>query len=158
MEWCSYSRNSDFDKPRSIVHRCDDDCGGFEYEYCFAECEYRFAEYDTNRKTQPLERSFSSRTLLCSSQNTNCECFPTSSPGPFSSPGRRRGVAISWGIRSKHHTNGFCFLCVLVSLREPTAPLARPQRASYGDVLRNGLVSPPLEGDHLLLKNHISAY
>jgi hypothetical protein len=52
-----------------------------EYEYCFAEYEYRFAEYDTNRKTQPLERSFSFRTLLCSSQNTNCAFFPTSSPG-----------------------------------------------------------------------------
>ena len=89
------------------------DCGGFEYEYrfaeyeycfaeyeycfaeyeyCFAEYEYRFAEYDTNRKTQPLELLFSSRTLLCSSQNTNCECSPTSSPGRFSSPGSRRGV------------------------------------------------------------------
>ena len=29
-----------------MVHRCDDDSGGFEYEYCFAE-------YDTNRKTRP---------------------------------------------------------------------------------------------------------
>ena len=68
MQWYSYSRNSDFDKPRSIVHRCDEDCGGFEYEYCFAEYEYcfaeyeyrfaeyeyRVAEYDTNSKTQPV--------------------------------------------------------------------------------------------------------
>jgi hypothetical protein len=51
MQWYSYSRNSDFDKPRSIIHRCDEDRGGFEYEYCFAEYEYRVAEYDTNPKT-----------------------------------------------------------------------------------------------------------
>ena len=55
MQWYSYSKNSDFDKLRSVDHRCDVDCGGFEYEYCFAEYEYRFAEYDANRKTQPIE-------------------------------------------------------------------------------------------------------
>ena len=34
---------------------------------------------------------------LCSSQNTNCACFPTSSPNPFSSPGRRRGATKCMG-------------------------------------------------------------
>ena len=38
---------------RSVVHRCNDDCGWFEYEYCFAEYEYRVAEYDTNSSNQP---------------------------------------------------------------------------------------------------------
>ena len=52
MQWYSYSKNSDFDKLRSVDHRCDVDCGGFEYEYCFAEYEYRVAEYDTNHKNQ----------------------------------------------------------------------------------------------------------
>ena len=53
MKWYSYSKTAAFDEPRSIVHRCNDDCGGFEYEYCFAEYEYRVAEYDTNSSNQP---------------------------------------------------------------------------------------------------------
>ena len=52
MKWYSYSKTADFDKSRSIAHRCVVDCGGFEYEYCFAEYEYRVAEYDTNRRNQ----------------------------------------------------------------------------------------------------------
>ena len=48
----SCSKTTDFDKPRSIVHRCEDDCGGIEHEYCFAEYEYRVAEYDINRSNQ----------------------------------------------------------------------------------------------------------
>ncbi len=38
---------------RSVVHRCNDDCGGFEYEYRFAEYEYRVAENDTNSSNKP---------------------------------------------------------------------------------------------------------
>ena len=53
MQWYSYSKTGDFDKPRFVVHRRDVECGGFEYEYCFAEYEYRFPEYDTNRKSHP---------------------------------------------------------------------------------------------------------
>ena len=37
MQWYSYSKTADFDKPRSIGHRCDDDRDRFEYEYRFAE-------------------------------------------------------------------------------------------------------------------------
>ncbi len=139
MQWYSYSRNSDFDKPRSIVHRCDEDRGGFEYEYCFAEYEYRVAEYDTNRKPS-RERLFSSHTP-CSSQNANCACSSTSSPDPFASPGRQRGVTKKL-LRSKHDT--YTFAVFFASLREPYSPLARPQRAMlrgcatglcYGNVL-----------------------
>ena len=67
MKWYSYSKTAAFDEPRSVVHRCNDDCGGFEYEYCVAEYEYcvaeyeyrvaeyeyRVAEYDTNSSNQP---------------------------------------------------------------------------------------------------------
>ena len=50
------------------------------------------------------------------------------------------------------------FLCVFVSLREPFAPLARPQRAMLRGHVTERSWLPPLEGDNLLLKNHISAY
>ena len=45
------------------------------------------------------------------------------------------------------------FLCV--SHSHPSHGLRGP---CYGDMLRKALGSPPLEGDNLLLKNHISAY
>jgi hypothetical protein len=105
MQWYSYSKNSDFDKLRSVDHRCDVDCGGFEYEYCFAEYEYRVAEYDTNRKTQPLARLYFFRTPF-SSLNTNCANSPTSSTNRFSSPGRRHWHQVSLSCHDRFTRSG----------------------------------------------------
>ena len=57
MQWYSYSKTVDFDKRRSIGHRCDEVCGGFEYEYCFAEYEYRVAEYE-DEPQDSISRAF----------------------------------------------------------------------------------------------------
>ena len=120
MQWYSYSKTDAIDKPRSIVHRCDVDCGGFEYEYCFAEYEYRVAEYDTNRKTQPRA------TLLVPHAVRKTQTARVSPPHPPtpSPPLEEKGSYVFMGIG-----------CV---------PLARPQRAMlrgcamglwYGDAL-----------------------
>ena len=50
------------------------------------------------------------------------------------------------------------FLCVFASLREPSAPLARPQRAMLRGHATERSCPPSLERDNLLVKNHISAY
>ncbi len=56
---------------------------------------------------------------------------------------------------------GSGFLCVFASLLlcvSHAKPSLDQRGPCYGKVLRKGLGSPPLEGDNLLLKNHISEY
>ena len=87
MQWYSYSRTADFDKLRSIAHRCAVDCGGFEYEYCFAEYEYRFAEYDTNRRNQTLAVVNSFIVLDVVRKTQTARVLPPHPPTPSPPPG-----------------------------------------------------------------------
>ena len=103
MQWYSYSKTGDFDKPRFVVHRRDVECGGFEYEYCFAEYEYRFAEYDTNRKHQSLESFFSHSMQFA---KRKLRVFPHLIPRPLRLPWEVKGSYDYMGIRF------FLLLCV----------------------------------------------
>ena len=93
MKWSSYSKTGDFDKPRFVVHRRDVDCGGFEYEY-------RFAEYDTNRKHQSLESFF-----LHSMQfaKRKLRVFSHLIPRPLLLP---------WEVKGSYDCMGIQFFCV----------------------------------------------
>ena len=97
MQWYSYSKTADIDKPRSIVHRYDDDSGGFEYEYCFAE-------YDTNRKLHPQAILLEHHAVR---KTKTARVSPPHPATPFPPAGRRREVALSWGSGPHSNTKGF---------------------------------------------------
>ena len=157
MQWYSYSRNSDFDKPRSIIHRCDEDRGGFEYEYCFAEYEYRVAEYDTNRKTQPRASLLFSHPRQFAKHKLRG--FTHLIPRILLFPRAGTRSVTKKLLRSKHDISWFAVffasLLLCVSHTHPSHGLRGP---CYGVVLRRclGSPSPPVggEGDLRHSKRH----
>jgi hypothetical protein len=68
------------------------------------------------------------------------------------------GVAKKGAPHLASHNPVRGFLCVFASLREPSAPLARPQRAMLRGHATERSCPPSLEGDNLLLKDHVYAY
>jgi len=124
MQWYSYSKNSDFDKLRSTGHCYDGDYGGFEYEYCFAEYEYRFAStasLSTTRTARPNLSRFSTFFVPYVVRKTQAARVhpphpPTPSP-PLGGEGELRKVEVTLQALHKRFRG---FLCVFSSLREPS--------------------------------------
>ena len=116
------------------------------------------AQLTTDRETHRSARDNITHVELQRLTDRNRRVFAHLPPGRFSSPTTKTEVKNKVSSAPSITQPGFGFLCVFVSLRESFAPLARPQRAMLRGHATESSWLPPLEGDNLLLKNHISVY